>query len=146
MPARRHGFRARLTETRICWRLIAWREQMRFQGSLRLDWRARRRTVGKEHAAIAWLRLEARAAATAFVKELAGIGRHGLGLGRAAMRASDDGCKYHDCKPVLDATSRRIAGQFVASWAGYPALVLAVAIASTVVAASSNTTVAVLLL
>jgi hypothetical protein len=116
-------------------------------GSLHLDWRARHRTVGTEHAAVTWLRLEARAAAGALVKEPACIGRHGLGPGRTAMGARDDGYKDHDCKPMCEVPSgRAIASQFVARWAGYPALVLAAAIASTVVVASLKTTVAVLLL
>lgn len=50
-------------------------------------------------------------------------------------------------KPMYElASERAIASQSVARWAGYPALVLAAAMASGVAVASSKTTVAVLLL
>src|SRR5262249_13412763 len=52
--------------------------------------RARHRTVGAEHATIARLRPQAGAAAGAFVIESAGIGRHDLRFGHAAMRTSND--------------------------------------------------------
>ena len=60
--------------------------------------------------------------------------------------------KFIIAKPMYEvasyelASERAIASQFVARWAGYPALVLAAAMASGVAVASSKTTVAILLL
>jgi hypothetical protein len=60
-----------------------------------LDRRARHRAIGAEHATISLLRTQCRAAAGTFVKELAGIGRHGFRFGGSATRAGDNGFKDH---------------------------------------------------
>jgi len=67
----------------------------RFTGAYCLDWWTRHRAVGAEHAAIARLRLQLRAAAGAFIEELAGIGRHGLHFCNGAMRTGDGRLKKH---------------------------------------------------
>jgi len=51
--------------------------------------RAGHRSVGTVDAAIASQRFEKRAAASAFVKPLAGVSRHGFGFGMLAFRTSD---------------------------------------------------------
>jgi hypothetical protein len=56
-------------------------------GPTLLNWRTRYGPVGAEDAAVALLGLEQRAARRAFVKVLAGVGRHGLDLRSAARRA-----------------------------------------------------------
>src|SRR5216684_326886 len=63
------------------------RSELATAGALRLHRRAFDRAEGAEHAAVARIRPEQRAAARAFVVELAGVGRHRLGLGEAALRA-----------------------------------------------------------
>ena len=61
--------------------------------------RARDRTVGTEHAAVSGLGLQHRAATRAAIKELAGVGRHGLRPGRGAMRARKNRLQDHRSKP-----------------------------------------------
>ena len=56
-----------------------------------LDWRARHRPVGAEHAAVASLRFEHRVAMLALVEPLAGVGRHGLRLDVTAGGARERG-------------------------------------------------------
>src|SRR5258707_15459719 len=63
--------------------------------ALSLNRRTGHRAIGTEHTAIARFWPQLRAAAAAFVKELAGIGRHAFRFCRAAMRGSDEGFKDH---------------------------------------------------
>src|SRR5262249_50221350 len=63
--------------------------------TLGLDRRARNRAIGTEHATIARLRPQCRAAAGAGIEKPAGIGRHGLRFRGGAMRAGDDRFKNH---------------------------------------------------
>ena len=56
---------------------------------------ARRRAVRAEYTAIARSRADQHPAAGAFVKKLAGVGRHRLELRDAALRASEDGLQDH---------------------------------------------------
>src|SRR6516162_2546557 len=95
----------------------------RLTGTLRLDRRARHRTVGAEHATIFRLRPQAGSAAGAFVIESAGVRRHGLGFGYAAARTSNDRREDHafggsrdacgggrgdDCAVALEGASLRV--------------------------------------
>jgi hypothetical protein len=66
-----------------------------FAGTLGLNRRTRRRAVGTENAAIARLRPQPHPAAGAFIKEPAGVGRHGFRLRGSAMRTSNHGLKDH---------------------------------------------------
>src|SRR5262245_42080408 len=63
--------------------------------ALCLDWRARHRTIGTEHAAVAMLGPHGRATACAVVDELARVGRHGLRLGSGAIRTGNYRFKDH---------------------------------------------------
>jgi hypothetical protein len=63
--------------------------------TLSLNRWARHRAIRAEHAAIALLWTQRRAAADTFVEELAGINRHGFRFGGSAMRASDNAFKDH---------------------------------------------------
>src|SRR5258707_4406980 len=63
--------------------------------ALSLNRRTGHRAIGTEHTAIARFWPQLRAAPTAFVKELTGIGRHAFRFCRAAMRASDERFKDH---------------------------------------------------
>jgi hypothetical protein len=54
-----------------------------------LNRRARHRAIGTEHATIARLWLQLRAAAGAFIEELAGIRRHGFRFRERAVRTGD---------------------------------------------------------
>ncbi len=65
-----------------------------FALALKLDWRARLRSVGAKHAAIAGLWAQQSVTSLAFVKKLAGICRHFLDLSVAAMRTGDLGTKF----------------------------------------------------
>ena len=56
-------------------------------GTVLLDWRARHRAVGAEHAAITLLGAQQGVAGRAFVEELARRGGHGLGRLMPARRA-----------------------------------------------------------
>ena len=49
------------------------------------------RAVGTKHAAVAGLRPERHLTILALVEELARVDRHGFRLGKAALRASQDG-------------------------------------------------------
>src|SRR5258708_13529146 len=71
------------------------------------------RAIGTEHTAIARFWPQLRAAAAAFVKELAGIGRHAFRFCRAAMRARDEGFKDHgvSLKHVADVDSPPAIGE-----------------------------------
>ena len=60
-----------------------------------LDRGARNRAVGTEDAAVAWLGLEHRVALFALVEPLAGIHRHHLGLGVAALGAGQRRFRDH---------------------------------------------------
>src|SRR5260370_16459802 len=83
--------------------------------ALSLNRRTGHRAIGTEHTAIARFWPQLRAAAAAFVKELAGIGRHAFRFCRAAMRASDEGFKDHgvSLKHVADVGGpARIAEDF----------------------------------
>jgi len=60
-----------------------------------LDRRTRDIAVRAEYAAIPWLRPQLRPATGALIEELTGIGRHGLRLRGATVRASDDGFRDH---------------------------------------------------
>jgi hypothetical protein len=62
---------------------------------LSLHRRPRHRAIGAEHTTIARLRLQLCAAASALVKELTGVGRHGLRFRERAVRTSDDRLKKH---------------------------------------------------
>jgi hypothetical protein len=66
-----------------------------FAGALGLYRRARHRTVGAEYAAITRLRPQPLPAAGAFIKEPAGIGRHGFRFRGGAVRAGDGGFQDH---------------------------------------------------
>src|SRR5216684_8209702 len=68
---------------------------IRFAGAHCLNWRTRHRAVGAEHAAIACLRLQLRAATGAFIEELTGIGRHDLRFRNGAVRTGDGRFKKH---------------------------------------------------
>jgi hypothetical protein len=57
--------------------------------ALLLDRRAGYRAVGAIHAAIAGLGFQYGVAVRTFVEPLAGVGRHGFGLGETAYRAGD---------------------------------------------------------
>ena len=61
-----------------------------------LNWRARNRAVGTEHAAITLLRPQERPAAGAVIEELARISRHCLQLRRPAQRTGDGGFSNHN--------------------------------------------------
>src|SRR6516165_11576196 len=88
------GYRVDMLVVAICSaRAIAC--AARLTGTLRLDRRARHRTVGAEHATISRLRPQAGSAAGAFVIESAGVRRHGLGFGYAAVRTSNDRLEDH---------------------------------------------------
>lgn len=58
--------------------------------TLRLNRRAFHRAERAENAAISGIRPQQRAAARALVIELAGVGRHGFGLGTAAFRTGQN--------------------------------------------------------
>jgi hypothetical protein len=60
-----------------------------------LRWRARNRTIGAKHAAIARKRLQSRAAAFAVIEELAGVSGHGLDRLMAAFRAGKRCLQLH---------------------------------------------------
>lgn len=64
-----------------------------------LDRRARYVTEGAEDAAVACIRAQERAAASALVEELAGVGRHRFRRLMAAMRACEGGLKLHPPLP-----------------------------------------------
>ena len=66
---------------------------------LRLDRRTRHRPVGAEHAAVARLRPQRRAALRARIENPAGIRRHRLRFRRCAVRAGDDRFKDHRSLP-----------------------------------------------
>jgi hypothetical protein len=78
----------------------------RFTGSYCLNWRTRYRAVGAEHAAIASLRLQFRAAAGAFIEELTGIGRHGLRFCNGAVRTNYGRLKKHRINSWVRTDSR----------------------------------------
>jgi len=78
--------------------------------TLRLNRRTRYRAVGTEHATIALLRLKHPATAGAFIKEAAGIGRHGFRFCGGAVRAGDDGFKDHGIS-LNHITEIRISGR-----------------------------------
>src|SRR5215211_9074140 len=61
----------------------------------RLTGRTRNRAVGAEHAAVAWLGLQLCSAPGAFIKELTGVGWHGLRLRKSAMRTCDYRFRAH---------------------------------------------------
>src|SRR5262245_25257951 len=67
----------------------------RLTRTLGLDRRARNRAIRTEHATIARLRPQRRAAAGTGIEKLAGIGRHGLRFRGGAMRTGDDRLKDH---------------------------------------------------
>ena len=51
------------------------------------------RPEGAKDAAVAWFRTQQRVAVLALVKELTGVGAHGLALDKAASRAREVGLK-----------------------------------------------------
>ena len=63
--------------------------------ALCLNWRTRHRAVGTENATIAGPGFQLCAAASAFIEELTGIGRHGLRFRNAAVRTGDGRLKKH---------------------------------------------------
>src|SRR5262245_52057868 len=71
------------------------RSSARLTRTLGLDRRAWNRAIGTEHATIARLRPQCRAAAGAYIEKLARIGRHGLRFRGGAMRTGDDRFKDH---------------------------------------------------
>src|SRR5262245_45647924 len=82
------------------YRLPGWlsgtaRSSTRPTRTLGLDWRARNRAVGTEHATVARLRPQRRPAADAAIENPAGISRHGLRFRGGAMRTGDDRFKDH---------------------------------------------------
>src|SRR3569623_512267 len=97
-----------------------------------LNRRAGNRAVGTIHAAIAGLRLEHGMTLPAFVKPLAAVGRHELGLRVATFGASQRRFQLHGAHCLAPA-----------SVDGYPASSVASRKASRLVLASSNVTVAV---
>lgn len=62
---------------------------------LRLNGRSGYRCVGAEHAAVAFLGFEDRAAGRAVIEVLAGIDWHDRAMRVAALRARQDRLKYH---------------------------------------------------
>lgn len=60
-----------------------------------LDRRARHRAVRAVHAAIAWFGFQHGVAGFAFVKPLAGVGRHDFGFAVAALRTSQGRIRDH---------------------------------------------------
>jgi hypothetical protein len=69
--------------------------RLRRRGALLLNGRAGNRTVRTEHAAITRFRTQQRAATRAFVKKLAGVGWHDLGLHAATSQTSDRRFQSH---------------------------------------------------
>src|SRR6266852_2402803 len=63
-------------------------------GALRLNGGTLHGAKGTKHAAVAGIGLEHRAAALAFIEELARVRRHGLGACEAAFRAREHGFKH----------------------------------------------------
>src|SRR5262249_55908870 len=70
-------------------------ELLTFARARCLNWWTWRQAEGTEHAAVARLRPQLRAATAAFVKYLTGIGWHGFHLGHPAMRTDDQGFEDH---------------------------------------------------
>ena len=79
----------------------------RFASARCLNWRTRHGAVGAEHATITRLWLQLRAATGALVKELTGIGRHLLCLGRGTVWTGDHGFTDHGI-PVAYARCLRL--------------------------------------
>jgi hypothetical protein len=77
-----------------------------FTGAYCLNWRTRYRAIGAEHAAIARLRLQLRAATGALIEELTGIGRHGLRFCNGAVRTGDGRLKKHRISSWVRTDSR----------------------------------------
>lgn len=101
---------------------------------LLLDGRTFNRSVRAKYTAIPWLGFEQYSAGLALVKKLAGIGRHRLFFGMTAVRTSNRRFENHRAH-FLSGLSED----------GYPAFFVASVNRSAVAAASSNSTVAVLL-
>jgi hypothetical protein len=77
------------------WLCAAAASGARLARTLGLDRRARNRAVGTEHATVARLRPQHRAAAGAAIDNLAGVRRHGLRFRGGAIRTGDDGFTDH---------------------------------------------------
>jgi hypothetical protein len=65
-------------------------------GIICLNWRTRHRAIRTENATVATLRAQHRAASSACVIDLAGIGWHAFRLGSSTKGAGDKGFKNHD--------------------------------------------------
>jgi len=103
-------------------------------GFMLLDGWAFNRTVRAKHAAMSFLWFEQGSATLTFIEELAGMNRHGFCFGMTAVRASDYRVKnyrIHFFSSLMED--------------GYPAALVASVNLSGVAVASSNCTVAVLL-
>src|SRR5712672_1337407 len=110
-------------------------------GALRLNGRTFHRAEGTKHAAIAGIGLEHRAAALAFIEELARVRRHGLGACEAAFRTREHGF-MHEVVHRHGSDSNRPSFIYCFTFDGYPALAVALRRASTFVFASSKVTTA----